>query len=253
MASLSKFGFLARPKWIGFHLLCAVAVVGMIVAGFWQLRRLDERKADNAAFVTQIEQAAVPLDDLRAMIDTAPNSVVNRRVIVSGTYSPDQVVLFNRSQGGRAVDNVLTPLVLDGGFSALLVNRGAIGVGEPPPSPFPGPVTIEGRLRPSQSRERGSLTDADQDIITEVRRVDIDQLNRSGQFTRDGSLLPMYVELLRTDPAVGPDDPILLDPPELSEGNHLSYAVQWFIFAAAVALGWVLAVRRSLAARTRAN
>jgi len=255
MASLSRFGFLARPMWIGFHLLCAVAVVAMFAAGFWQLRRLDERKINNAEFVTQIEQPAVPFDDLRATIGTDPDSVVNRRVIVSGTYSPDQVVLFNRSQGGRAVDNVLTPLLLPPGgngeqTSTLIVNRGAIGVGVAPPVPFPGEVQIVGRLRPSESRERGSLTDAEQEVVTEVRRVDLDQL---GQLADDGELVPMYVVLLQSDPAVGPDDPTLLDPPELSEGNHLSYSVQWFIFAAAVAVGWVLAVRRSLATRRRAS
>ena len=37
--------------------------------------------------------------------------------------------------------------------------------------------------------------------------------------------------------------------PELTEGPHLSYAVQWFIFSAAVAVGWVLAVRKSVNAR----
>jgi cytochrome oxidase assembly protein ShyY1 len=34
--------------------------------------------------------------------------------------------------------------------------------------------------------------------------------------------------------------------PELTEANHLSYAFQWFIFAACVVVGWVLAVRRSV-------
>jgi hypothetical protein len=37
--------------------------------------------------------------------------------------------------------------------------------------------------------------------------------------------------------------------PDLSEGSHRSYAVQWFIFALAVAVGWVLAVRKSIATR----
>ena len=252
---MSKFGFLARPKWIGFHLLCAAAVVGMFAAGFWQLRRLDERKTNNAEFVVQIEQPAVPLDDLRAAIDTDPDSVINRRVIVAGSYSPAQVVLFNRSQGGRAVDNVLTPLLLTPANEGdpqgvLIVNRGAIGVEQPPPTPFPGGVVIEGRLRPSESRERGSLTDAEQDVVTQVRRVDLGQLD---QLADGGELLPMYVELLGSDPAPGPDDPNLLDLPELSEGNHLSYAVQWFIFALAVAVGWVLAVRRSLSTRARST
>jgi cytochrome oxidase assembly protein ShyY1 len=57
---------------------------------------------------------------------------------------------------------------------------------------------------------------------------------------------PVYVELISSDPPVGPDDPLPVSEPELTEANHLSYAFQWFIFAACVVVGWVLAVRRSV-------
>ena len=39
--------------------------------------------------------------------------------------------------------------------------------------------------------------------------------------------------------------------PDLDEGPHLSYAFQWFIFAAIGAVGYVMILRRNaLAART---
>ena len=55
----------------------------------------------------------------------------------------------------------------------------------------------------------------------------------------------MYVELTESDPPEpgGPLEPVA--EPSLDEGPHLSYAVQWFIFSALVAIGWFLAVRRS--------
>jgi cytochrome oxidase assembly protein ShyY1 len=48
-----------------------------------------------------------------------------------------------------------------------------------------------------------------------------------------------------SDPA---DDPSFsaIAPPELSEGSHLSYAIQWIIFSICVVAGWTLAVRRSI-------
>ncbi len=61
----------------------------------------------------------------------------------------------------------------------------------------------------------------------------------------------MYLDLIASDPPTEGDYPTPVPPPELSEGPHLSYAMQWFIFAAAVVVGWVLAVRRSI--RTRRN
>ena len=239
---LSRFRFLFRPKWIAFHVLVLSAVATMVNLGIWQLHRLDERRIDNADFVVQIEQAPVSLASVLDELRVDPEAYVNRRVQTTGTYSPDQIILFNRSQGGGAVDNVLTRLETQDG-AVLLVNRGAIAVQATPPTPFLGEVQIEGRLRLSESRERGGLSDAEQNVITELRRVNIDQIAAESPSI---DYIPMYVELLESSPAAGPGDPRLLDPPELSEGNHLSYAFQWFIFAFCVAVGWVLAVRRSL-------
>ena len=51
------------------------------------------------------------------------------------------------------------------------------------------------------------------------------------------------------EPADGEPYPEPVARPDLSEGSHLSYAVQWFIFAAAVGVGWVFAVRHSAGKR----
>jgi len=50
-------------------------------------------------------------------------------------------------------------------------------------------------------------------------------------------------------PAPGTGDPTPVLAPQLDEGPHLSYAVQWFIFATCVVVGWVLAVRRAILTR----
>jgi cytochrome oxidase assembly protein ShyY1 len=56
----------------------------------------------------------------------------------------------------------------------------------------------------------------------------------------------MYVELNHSEPPESGAFPEPIAEPELGEGPHLSYAVQWFLFSALVAVGWLLAVRRSL-------
>ena len=80
---------------------------------------------------------------------------------------------------------------------------------------------------------------------TEVQRVD----TRVEPDVAPGErgIVPMWVELVvSSDPAeTGPfPQPVTL--PELTDGPHLSYAAEWFIFAAAVGVGWVLAVRKSI-------
>ncbi len=238
------YRFLLRPRWIGFHLLVLAAVVLMVNLGFWQLRRLDERREFNATVTERIEQGAVPLDVVLDEAGNDPGSVEWRLVTASGTYLPDQILVFNRSQGGRPGDNVVTPLELDDG-RIVLVNRGFVPLGLDVPSAPTTPVEVLGRARPSEERRRGQLTDAADGPVTEVRRVEIDRIAPQ----LPGEVVPVYVDLVLSEPPAGPDDPIPVPAPELDEGPHLSYAVQWFIFAACVVVGWVLAVRRSVRAR----
>jgi cytochrome oxidase assembly protein ShyY1 len=242
---MARYGFLFRPRWIGFHLLVIVAIVAMINLGFWQLRRLDERKQFNAAVSSRIDQEPAPLDDVLTA-GTDPDSVEWRPVEATGTYLPDeQFVVVNRSQGGAAGELVVTPLELGDG-RILLVDRGFVPQatnGAPAPS---GEVEVVGRLRPSEERRRGQLSDPAEGDLTEVHRVDIDRLEPQ----LPGPVAPMYVDLVSSSPAETGPFPTPAALPELTEGPHLSYAIQWFIFSVCVAIGWVLAVRHSIRSRT---
>ncbi len=237
------YRFLFRPKWIAFHLLCLGAVFLMISLGLWQLRRLDERKEFNAEVAERSELPPVSIDELLAEPGFTPEDATWRRVTAAGVWLPQQVTVFNRSQDGLAGDNVVTALVQDNG-TTVLVNRGFVPLGIDQPPPPSGDVEIIGTVRASQGRRRGELTDEGL-ALTEVRRVDLDQLGP--QFP--GTVAPVYLDLIASDPPTEGDYPAPVPPPELSEGPHLSYAMQWFIFSAAVVVGWVLAVRRSIRSR----
>ena len=151
-------------------------------------------------------------------------------------------------RAGRAGDLVVTPLELDDG-RILLVERGFVPLDTDSAAAPSGDVEIVGRLRPSQERRRGQLSDPAEGDLTAVQRIDIDRL--AGQLP--GPVVPMYVELVSSTPAETGPFPEPIEVPELDEGPHLSYAVQWFIFAVCVAVGWVLAVRHSLRSRTAAR
>ena len=74
----------------------------------------------------------------------------------------------------------------------------------------------------------------------EINRIDIDLLSDEW----DVSLLPVYLQETQKS-----DDqwPLGLDPPELTEGPHLAYAVQWFIFSVIGLIGYPLVLRRVVA------
>jgi cytochrome oxidase assembly protein ShyY1 len=239
------YRFLLRPGWIGFHLLVVAGIVIMVNLGFWQLRRLDERRDFNARVEARGELPAAPLDDV--LDSGSPDEIEWRTVTADGRYLPEeQFVIVNRSQGGRAGDNVATPLDLGDGRT-LIVNRGFVPLSvDAPPAPD-GEVDIVGRIRQSQNRRTGQLSDPGEGDLTAVQRLDIPRLEQQ----LPGDVLPVYVDLLESQPAeaTGPLQPVAR--PRLGEGSHLSYAVQWFIFSICVAIGWVLAVRRSIATRRR--
>ena len=246
----TSFSFLLRPKWIAFHLLVVLGVALMIWAAFWQLDRLDQRKAFNAIVEARIDLPSVPLDELLATA-TDPADLEWRQVTVTGAFRTQQIVWFNRSQDGLAGDNILAALDQDPSAEqtspVIVVNRGFVLLGANSDAAPSGDIDILGRIRVPTERQRGELTDADNGPVLEVRRIDLDQLDAQ----IDGDVAPFYVDLIGSIPNVTGSDPVPVPAPTLDDGPHFSYAVQWVIFATAVLVGWVLAVRRSIRSRRR--
>jgi cytochrome oxidase assembly protein ShyY1 len=241
------YRFLLSPRWLAFHLLVVLGIVTMVSLGFWQLRRLDERQARNAAVASRVDLPPAALDDV-LVPGADPGDLEWRPVTAEGTYLPDeQILVVNRSQNGLAGEIAVTPLELSDG-RILLVSRGFVPLGTDVPAAPRGTVTVTGRLKPSQQRSTGGLSDPASGDLTEAQRVDIPRL--AAQLP--GEPLPMYVELTSSRPPEPTPYPQPLTLPELGDGPHLSYAVQWFIFSAAVVGGWVLAVRKSRGTRAAA-
>ncbi len=246
-----RFRFLFKPKWIAFHLLVIVMIVLMVNLGFWQKHRLESRREFNAEVRARSAEPIVPIEAIVAASPggspqgIVPADVQWRTITAMGTYLRDeQVLIVNRSQGGATGVNVVTPLQLADG-QLVLINRGFVPDASDVPLPATGEVTVTGRLRATQQRSLGGLTEPD-GRLTELFRVDIPRLAEQ----LPGPVLPVYVDLLAAEPAQGAI-PIPLPDPELGEGSHLSYMVQWWIFSICVAVGWVFAVRRSILQRQR--
>ncbi len=241
------YRFLGRPKWIAFTLGVILLIFVMVNLGLWQLRRLDTRKEHNAQVRERTAAAVVPIDDL-----IPPDTPVDqtgevqwRNVSTTGRYDESQQVLVrNRSYNGIPGYHVLTPLVLPSG-DAVIVNRGFVPLetsGDRPevPTAPSGVVTVNGRVRSSQTRGHFGPRDPAEGTLTEVARADLVRLQAQMPY----HLLPVYVELESSQP---PDarglTPVPL--PDLDEGPHLSYAVQWFCFSALAVVGWFLVVHKT--------
>lgn len=229
---------------IAFHVVCVATVVAMVNLSLWQFDRLDQRREFNSRVERRATEEVV---DVTALDLSAPADFEWQRVGAVGTYQPaDEVLILNRSQGGRAGLNVVTPLELEDG-SILLVVRGFLPLELDVPRPPEGSVKVIGTARLSDARRSTDLNTSDGDV-REFFRLDIDRIAEQ----IDGTVLPLALYAEASEPAENP----LLQPvarPTLSEGSHLSYAVQWIIFATAVVVGWILASRRTIKNQSRSR
>jgi cytochrome oxidase assembly protein ShyY1 len=244
-----SYRFLLSARWSGL-LAAAVAVAAACVAlGFWQIDRLDQRHDRNRLLERNLTMPPAPVGDLLAVGQPPGPADQYARVRASGRYDVGgQLLVRTRPFEGQVGYNVLTPLVTSGG-PALLVNRGWVPGGPTattppdPPRPPAGMVTVTGRLRPSEPPSTTGTPPPGQ-----VTRIDVPAIAGSLGYEVYGG----YVDLVRERPrpTVAPE---LLPAPEPSEGPHLAYAFQWFLFGGLALGGYVVLARREAADRAAAD
>jgi surfeit locus 1 family protein len=212
--------------------------VGCVRLGVWQLDRLQHRRARNAALASA---RARPPVELREKLPL--DSVRGRRVRARGVYDyAHERVAHGRSYEGVPGVDLVTPLRLaDGRGGAVLVDRGW--------APSPDGYHVE----QGAYREPDSASVVGLGVVAPRWRGDVDpeQLGDSLPYR----LEPFMVQQLPDSPRATRPGPALSLPrrwalPALSDGPHLSYAVQWFSFAAIIVVG-SLALARSRAQAQR--
>jgi cytochrome oxidase assembly protein ShyY1 len=219
-----------------------VAVVALVVAatcvglGLWQLRRLEERRALNAMILDRRSAAPITIDGASPGATSEPY----RPAAARGAYDVEhEVLLYGRSLDGEAGHHVVTPLVLaDGG--AILVVRGWVPFAmQTAPvrdaAPSADEVEVSGSLVPDEG-DGSSAPDANGII----RVLDVAGIASTLPY----DVFPLPLQLAEQAPPQLGSLPTPVPPPELSEGPHLSYAIQWFAFAAVAVAGGAILLRR---------
>jgi len=239
-------------------LLVAVAIVaaGVFVRlGVWQLDRLAERRATNAAHYTQL--ARPPLTGAR-VATLAPDSIGWRRVDLTGTYDfAREFVVRARLLGGTPGVHVVTPLRLDDGSGTILVLRGwlpaADGLRADLASGREGfdeetPVRVRGILLPGRRRRTVPPARVEMYGREVVALSALDPADAAVVLGR-----PLGDVFVQAAPGDGSDSrsrlPIRLPAPTLDDGPHLWYAVQWFSFALITLVGSAALIRTAARGR----
>jgi cytochrome oxidase assembly protein ShyY1 len=226
----------------------AVVVIAVLVAatcvnlGLWQLRRLDERRALNAEILDRRSDSPLSIEDVAGKAAVEPYRPATAR----GRYDVEhEVLVFGRSLDGEAGHHVVTPLLLPGG-GAILVVRGWVPFAmQAAPVRAAAPPANEVRVEGSLAPDEGDGTVApDADAI--VRVLDVEGIASSLPY----DVFPLPLQLAEQTPPQPGSLPIPVPLPDLSEGPHLSYAIQWFSFALVALIGCAILVLRDRRAAT---
>jgi surfeit locus 1 family protein len=211
-----------------------IAALVFVRLGFWQVSRLQERRATKAVALAARSAPQIRLDGATRI--TA--DLNGREVSVAGRYDHEHdIVLRGKAYGGSPGVEVVTPLVLDGGKLAVLVNRGFL------PAPDAVTARTDSVREPGRIRVQGtamSLTSGGGAPLERGGYTTWAHLDRNALAARlPYAIAPVYVRQ-SPDPAL-PRFPRRLKPLSIDDGPHLSYAIQWFSFALmAIVFGGVI-------------
>lgn len=242
----SSLSFLLSRRWIGFALFVIVLAGVCTRLGFWQIHRLEIRLDTNRIVERHLAADPVPLSTALPEGEQVDEDSAWTRVLATGTYDVEHqvTVRFTTRDGAPGVD-VVTPLVRPDG-TAVLVDRGWLQTTNTSarpatvPAPPAGTVTVMGWLREDSGADEGAVVPLD----GQVRAISSRAIAKVVPY----ELTSGYLNLRTQSPAAA--EPLQLEPaPELGQGPHFFYALQWWFFAALAVVGWFWFARDELKAR----
>jgi len=217
--------------------LFAVAV-GLIAwatwwLGNWQFDRLENRKASNDVVRQNENLAPAPVDEVLTPGRSVRDGDEWRLVTATGTYDPDDTVVVRyRTREGESGIEVVVPLRTTGGPS-LLVDRGWMATDNrgsdaaEVPAPPSGEVTVTGWVRADATGDSAAVTDHSTRSISSAEIGDAIDQEVYGGFVNLRS---------ETPPPAQPLAPVEL--PELDNGPHFFYGLQWWFFGVLAIFGF---------------
>lgn len=208
-------------------LFLALVLIGWATwwLGEWQFGRLEDRKERNAIVRANEDRDPADVTDVLAPGRAVEESDEWRLVTVTGEYAvEDTVVVRYRTRKSAPGVEVVVPLVTPDG-PTVLVDRGWFGTDDPQigpdelPAPPSGEVQVTGWVR---SDGTGDSTQVTGNSTRAIASGPIGDAIGREVFTG-------FVALKSEDPAAAEAlEPVEL--PELGEGPHFFYGLQWWFF-----------------------
>jgi surfeit locus 1 family protein len=189
-------------------LVVAAAVATMIALGIWQLRRAQWKEELLAEYGAAASMPAVDLDPLLDGRSALPPLSFRRALISCDARNEEADIHAGRNQSEVVGQVYVIPC-------------------------RPGASGLAGRIRINMGWS--ARPDA-------PRRLSLHGIV-AGRLSVVGEDGPVILTSATAAPPLAPSQPVMVDS---IPNNHLSYAFQWFFFAAAASIIYVLALRRRI-------
>ena len=233
---MSSFRFLLSRRWVGFTVFVLVLAYGTWWLGQWQFDRLEDRKTSNQIVRANEDAEPAPVEDVLAPDKKVAADDEWRRVTATGTYAVGDTIIwrYRTPDDAKGVD-IVVPLVLSNG-TTVLVDRGWLQTEsqeefEDIPAPPTGEVTITGWVRADGSGDSTDMAQVDGYHATralsstQVAKV-LDETPVTGWLHLDTESPESTTQLRKAD------------LPELDNGPHFFYGLQWWFFGILAVAGF---------------
>lgn len=205
----------------------------MVRLAIWQFDRLEERKESVAALRGELSGPGIAIASAADMTAAGPG----RKVVLDGTVGVTHwIYVRNVLHEGIRGFYELVPITLTDG-SVVVVNAGFLEEqsgkdDRSEPLLPPRPVRVIGLTRNSET-SGGQIAERQYEGTGNVPTVTAVDTNKLA--TASGSeVAGLWVQQLEPRSEV----PIPLPSPDLSEGPHFAYALQWLSFTAIITVGY---------------
>ena len=228
-------------KWFNWFALVTAFTVACVLLAGWQLDRRELKLASIDLIQNNYHSEPISLEEAVESGSFELPADSWKPVSINGTYLQADVLLVrNRPNNGQPGFEQLVPFKAESGI-VIFVSRGWLPTGSKQDFPDTNPVptgnltTIVGRIiatepKLDRSAPEGQIASINPQLATEI--LNLENTITNGYLRLEIESPVMSAKLLS------------MPSPSINEGNNLSYAAQWIIFAIMAIWALVWRVRR---------